>query len=95
MALTPAQIDQQRRIVSATQTDVASLLEILSRLAQRRDSFRRLGLSAKIDDAALGPAGTDAASYRAAMASVEAILDLLDAPKAGGGHGEALEGFAR
>jgi hypothetical protein len=89
---TPNQTDQQRRIIAQTQSDVAALLDVLTRLQARAASYTRLGLAddAILDAKAFDGAGTDIAAYRAAIVSIEEIVALL-----GQGHGTNLERFAR
>ncbi len=79
MAATPDQIDQQRRIIIAFQSDVRALLDQLARLQQRVDSYNRLGLSSDtvLDPGALGGTGTSVADYRAAIGSITNMLALL------------------
>lgn len=79
MAATPDQIDQQRRIILAFQSDVRALLDQLARLQQRVDSYTRLGLSSDtvLDATAVTGTGTSVADYRAAVGSVTNMLALL------------------
>lgn len=79
MAATPDQIDQQRRVILAFQTEVRLLLEQFARLQQRIDSYNRLVLSsdAVLDPAALSGTGTTVADYRAAVGSITNMLALL------------------
>lgn len=79
MAATPDQIDQQRRVIIAFQTDVRSLLDLLARLQQRVDSYNRLGLSSDtvLDATAVVGTGTSVAEYRAAIGSITNMLALL------------------
>jgi len=79
MAATPEQIDQQRRVIMAFQSDVRALLDQLAHLQQRVDSYNRLGLSsdAVLDPTALTGTGTSVADYRAAIGSITNMLSLL------------------
>jgi hypothetical protein len=79
MAATSDQIDQQRRVVQAFQSDVRLLLDQLSHLQQRVDSYNRLGLSsdAVLDPTAVNGTGTSVADYRAAIGSITNMLALL------------------
>lgn len=79
MAATPDQIDQQRRVIQAFQSDVRSLLDQLAHLQQRVDSYNRMGLSsdAVLDPAALVGTGASVAEYRAAVGSITNMLALL------------------
>ncbi len=79
MAATPDQIDQQRRIIQTFQTDVRSLLDLLSRLQQRIDTYNRLNLVSDtvLDAGALNGTGTTIADYRAAVVSITNMLALL------------------
>lgn len=92
MAVTLAQIDQQRRVIADTRAQVAQLLDLLGDLSQRLNTYTRLGLSddAILDDAAFDGSGTDKAAYRGAIISVDAFQSLLAQ-----GHGTNLEKFAR
>jgi hypothetical protein len=92
MATTEDKIDQQRRVILATKTDVDELLNILGRLSDRADTYVRLGLGdAEIREPdAFNGTGTGADEYVAAMTSVGAIQSLLAS-----GHGTNLEKFAR
>lgn len=89
---TPNQIDQQRRIITATRTHVIGLLDLLGQLQMHSASYVRLGLGDDLilDNTAFDGTGTDKAAYRAAMVSLDAIVTLL-----GQGHGTNLETFAR
>lgn len=90
---TPEQTDQQRRVIVATRDDVAQLLDLFGRLQMRTASYLRLGLGDDeiLDDDAFAGTGTDKATYRGAITSLDAINTLL----ATGGHGTNLEKFAR
>lgn len=89
---TQNEIDQQRRLVEATRTDVQTLLDTLGRLQSRAASYTRLGLSDDeiLDVDAFAGTGTDRDAYRAAITSIAALDTLL-----GQGHGTNLERFAR
>lgn len=92
MATEADAIDQQRRIITATQTSVRELLDVLNRLDDHINSYVRLGLGdAQIrKDEAFEGTGTGAAEYSAAMSSIDAFQSLLDQ-----GHGTNLERFGR
>lgn len=92
MATTEDKIDQQRRVVLETKTNVAELLNVLGQLADRADTYVRLGLGdseIREPDAFIGT-GTGADEYVAAMTSIGAIQSLLAS-----GHGTNLERFGR
>jgi hypothetical protein len=91
-AATPEQIDQQRRVISQTRANVASLLTTLDRLTADRMTYDRLGLADDtiLSDDAFNGSGTNRADYRAAIVSLDALLELLEA-----GHGTNFEKFAR
>ncbi len=76
---TPDQIDQQRRVIIAFQSDVRLLLDQLAHLQQRVDSYNRLNLvsDAVLDPTALGGTGTSVSDYRAAIGSITNLLALL------------------
>ncbi len=76
---TPDQIDQQRRVIIAFQSDVRSLLDQLAHLQQRVDSYNRLNLvsDAVLDPASVAGTGTSVADYRAAIGSITNMLALL------------------
>lgn len=79
MAATPDQIEQQRRVIQAFQADTRALLDLLSRLQQRVDTYTRLGLSsdAVLDATAINGTGTTVAEYRAAVGSINGMLALV------------------
>lgn len=85
-------IDQQRRVVTETRQDIASLLDILGRLDQRAATYVRLGLGDDqiLETDAFVGTGTGVAEYRGAITSIGAIQTLLAA-----GHGTNLEKFSR
>lgn len=92
LAVTQDQIEQQKRIVLATKDTVAALLRACDGLAAQQETYNRLGLADDeilSDDAFIGT-GTDKATYRAAIVSVDALFTLLDQ-----GHGTNFEKFAR
>lgn len=91
-AATPEQIDQQRRVISQTRANVASLLTTLDRLTADRMTYDRLGLADDtiLSDEAFNGSGTNRADYRAAIVSLDALFALLEA-----GHGTNFEKFAR
>ena|SRR5215203_499442 len=91
-AATPEQIDQQRRVISQTRANVASLLTTLDRLTADRMTYDRLGLADDtiLSDEAFNGSGTNRADYRAAIVSLDALFTLLEA-----GHGTNFEKFAR
>lgn len=92
MATEADKIDQQRRVIQQTRSDVDALLGILGRLSDRADSYVRLGLGdpAIREEAAFEGTGTGPDEYVAAMTSIDAIQSLLAS-----GHGTNLERFAR
>ncbi len=76
---TQDQIDQQRRVIMAFQSDVRSLLDQLARLQQRVDSYNRLNLvsDAVLDATAVNGTGTSVIDYRAAVGSITNLLALV------------------
>jgi hypothetical protein len=89
---TPEQIDQQRRVVSATRATVAQMLAAIDALSAQRVTYDRLGLAddSILGDEAFAGSGTTKADYRAAIVSTDALLQLLSA-----GHGTNFETFSR
>jgi hypothetical protein len=79
MAATQAQIDQQARVISAFQAATRHQLSLFSELQQCVDSYNRLGLSSDtvLDVAALTATGTNAIDYRAAITSIQNMLNLV------------------
>lgn len=76
---TQDQIDQQRRVIQAFQSDVRLLLDQFAHLQQQVDSYTRLNLASDtvLDPAAVAGTGTTVAEYRAAVASIVGMLNLL------------------
>lgn len=66
---TQDQIEQQRRVIIATRSDVASLLSLASSIQARLNSYQRLSLGAA-DPEAFGGTGTSPAAYAGAMAAL-------------------------
>lgn len=91
-AATPEQIDQQRRVISQTRSTIGQLLAACDGLTAARETYDRLGLAddAILSDDAFAGTGTTKADYRAAIVSLDALFDLLEA-----GHGTNFEKFAR
>lgn len=89
---TPNEIDQQRRVINDTRSDVAQLLSLLSSLQMRAQTYTRLGYGDDqfLADDAFEGTGTDKVSYRSAITTLGNIDALLTA-----GNGKNLETFAR
>lgn len=89
---TQDQIEQQKRVIRATMQTTAQLLGACDGLAAQQETYQRLGLAddAILSDEAFAGTGTDKATYRAAIVSIDALFALLDQ-----GHGTNLEKFAR
>jgi hypothetical protein len=92
LAATQDQIEQQKRVILATRSTVGQLLASLDGLAAQQETYNRLGLAddAILSDEAFAGTGTDKATYRAAIVSIDALFTLLEQ-----GHGTNLEKFAR
>jgi hypothetical protein len=92
LAVTQDQIEQQKRVILATMQTTAQLLHACDGLAAQQETYQRLGLAddAILSDEAFNGTGTDKATYRAAIVSIDALFSLLDQ-----GHGTNLEKFAR
>ena len=69
MALTPDQIDQQRRVIMQTRSEVAQLLSLASNMRARLATYQRLGMS-NADPAAFEGTGTNADAYAGAIAAL-------------------------
>ena len=92
LVASPDQIAQQQRVILATRDTTGALLRAFDALAAQQETYNRLGLADDdilSDDAFIG-IGTDKATYRAAIVSIDAMFALLDQ-----GHGTNLEKFAR
>jgi len=92
LAATPEQIDQQRRVITATRSTVGQLLAAFDGLAAQQETYNRLGLGDDLilSDEAFQGTGTTKEDYRAAITSIDALFTLLEQ-----GHGTNLEKFAR
>ena len=90
--VTEDQISQQTRIIQGTQSDARLLLDALDRLTAKRITYDRLGLADDqiLSDEAFSGTGITKADYRAAVLSIDAIMQLMTQ-----GHGTNLERFAR
>jgi phage I-like protein len=79
MAATQEQIGQQQRVIAAFQADVRHQLDLFANLQQRIDTYNRLGLSSDtvLDASAAQSLGTTVADYRAAVASIQGMLNLV------------------
>jgi hypothetical protein len=69
MAATPDQIDQQRRVITQTRSEVAQLLALAASIRARLASYQRLGLD-KADPAAFDGTGTNADAYAGAITAL-------------------------
>ncbi len=85
------QVDQQRRVILATRANVGALLAQLGKLSDDQTAYTWLGLAddAVLQDGAFEGTGTNRADYRAAIVSIQALRDLLNA-----GHGTNLAKFS-
>jgi hypothetical protein len=92
LVVTQDQIEQQKRVILATRSTVGQLLSACDGLAAQQETYNRLGLAddAILSDAAFEGTGTDKATYRAAIVSIDALFSLLEQ-----GHGTNFEKFAR
>lgn len=86
---TQDQIEQQQRVVRATQADCAAMLDLAAKIQTRLTSYARLGYDKKLVDESFAGTGTDAVTYGAAIAALGQFAALPDSVWA------ALEAFAR
>ncbi len=69
MALTPEQIDQQRRVIMQTRQDVAQVLSLAASIRARLATYQRLTMI-DADPSAFDGTGTNAAAYAGAIAAL-------------------------
>lgn len=91
MATTENQINQQQRVILATQQDCSAMLDLAARIQTRLMTFSRLGYTTPgvLTDESFVGTGTTAATYGAAIAALQQFAALPDSVWG------ALESFAR
>lgn len=82
-------IDQQRRVILATQQDCATMLDLASRIQTRLTSYVRLDYAHALTDESFVGTGATAESYAGAIAALGQFAALPDEVWG------ALEAFAR
>jgi hypothetical protein len=77
MPATPDQIDQQRRVISQTRSDVAQLLALALQIRARLNTYDRLSL-ADADPSAFDGSGTNAEAYAGAVTALKQFAAMPD-----------------